>query len=290
MPDTEPDIYWDANPFLSYVNGHPDRLPTLDALLDKSSSGALKLYTSALSQVEVAFAASEQKRGSLNPEEGQKIASLWSDPRVVEIVEYHDGIGRQARALMRDAITRGWSLKPMDAIHLATAQWLLDNGYAVAEFHTHDRSLDKYGPIVGFRISEPHIIQPGLLYHYLPPRSRRPPTPPPPPPALAHSHARRSRRVMVTVRRSPPWERSDASRTVAPWTSAAPASALFHGAAARRRQTPVWAILQVLLQLSRPSLCPTDCPACRASATYKLQVQVRKFYAIWAVHGPTDSP
>lgn len=163
MPDTEPDIYWDANPFLSYVNGHPDRLPTLDALLDKSASGAFKLYTSGLSQVEVAFAASEQKRRSLDPEEEQKIESLWSDPGVVEIIEYHDGIGRQARTLMRDAITRGWSLKPMDAIHLATAQWLLDNGYAVAEFQTYDRSLDKYGPIVGFRICEPFIAQPGLL-------------------------------------------------------------------------------------------------------------------------------
>lgn len=163
MPDAEPDIYWDANPFLSYVNGYPDRLPTLDALLDKSVGGTFKLYTSALSQVEVAFATSEQRRRSLDPAEEQKIDSLWSAPGVVEIVEYHDGIGQQARALMRDAITHGWSLKPMDAIHLATAQWLLDYGYEVAEFHIYDRSPDKYGPIVGFRICEPYIVQLGLL-------------------------------------------------------------------------------------------------------------------------------
>lgn len=156
--------YWDANPFLSYVNGIPERLPVLDALLDDSASGnGSKIYTSAISQVEVAFAASEQKRRVLDPTEEQKIDSLWSSPGPVVLVEYHDDIGRQARDLMRQAISRGWSLKPLDAIHLATAQWLASAGFAVDEFHTYDGPLEKYAALVGFRICEPYTTEPRMI-------------------------------------------------------------------------------------------------------------------------------
>lgn len=161
MPDTF--IYWDANPFLSYINEHPDRMPTLDILLDGSADGNNTICTSAISQVEVAFAASEQQQRALDPQEEQKIDSLWSDPEAVALVEYHGGIGRQARTLMRDAIARGWSLKPLDAVHLATAMWLAQVGFQVDEFHTYDGALEKYAVIVGFTICEPHTAQPRML-------------------------------------------------------------------------------------------------------------------------------
>ena len=163
MPDSSINIYWDANPFLSYVNEHPERMPTLDALLESSADGNIKIYTSALSQVEVAFAASEQKQRALDPREEQKIDSLWSSPGTIEVVEFNNLIGQAARALIRGALPFSWSLKPADAIHLATAQWLLTAGFTVAEFHTYDRSLDKYGQIVGFKICEPYIAQPSML-------------------------------------------------------------------------------------------------------------------------------
>ena len=162
MPDTY--VYWDANPFLSYVNEYPGRMPTLDALLDSASSGGIKIYTSALSQVEVAFAASEQKQRVLEPREEQNIDAFWSAPDVIEVVEYHDGIGRQARALIREAIPKGWSLKPIDAIHLATAQWLVLAGFGVDEFHTYDRSLDKYAALVGFKVCEPYTPNPRMIF------------------------------------------------------------------------------------------------------------------------------
>lgn len=68
MPDTRRDLYWDANVFLSYINEMPDRIQVLNALLEDSTSdhGTIKLYTSELSRVEVAFAASEQKQRSLD--------------------------------------------------------------------------------------------------------------------------------------------------------------------------------------------------------------------------------
>ena len=104
-------------------------MPVLDVLLESSrSGGAVKLYTSMLTQVEVSFAASEQQKRILDPQVEQRITSLWSDPEAVVSVEYHEGIGQVAKGLIRDAITKGWGLKPLDAIHLATAQWLSSVG------------------------------------------------------------------------------------------------------------------------------------------------------------------
>lgn len=87
-------VYWDANAFLSYINGLPDRMPVLDALLGSSAGGSIQIYTSAISQVEVAFAASEQRQKALDADMERKINSLWDDPKAVVLVEYHDGIGR----------------------------------------------------------------------------------------------------------------------------------------------------------------------------------------------------
>ena len=68
MPDTPTIIYWDSSAFLSYVNEHPDRISTLEALLESSANGTIELYTSTISHVEVAFGASEQQRRRLDPE------------------------------------------------------------------------------------------------------------------------------------------------------------------------------------------------------------------------------
>ncbi len=95
MPDNNACIYWDANLFLSYINEHPDRILTLEALLGNSADGTVQVYTSALTTVEVAFAACEQQRRALDPVQEQKIDALWNDQDVVSIVEYHDAIGRK---------------------------------------------------------------------------------------------------------------------------------------------------------------------------------------------------
>ena len=163
MPEYPRIFYWDSCVFLSYVNGYPDRTPVLDVLLDESSKGSIKLHTSTLAQVEVAFSASEQKRKALDPLEEQRIDSLWADPEVLVSVEFHDGIGRVARGLMRNAIERGWSLRPLDAIHLATAQWLCDAGLNVEEFHTYDDRLPKYAAMLAFPILEPRVAQPRMI-------------------------------------------------------------------------------------------------------------------------------
>lgn len=138
-------------------------MPTLDALLQQSADGNKRIYTSALAQVEVAFAASEQQQRALDPEEESGIDGLWEDPNTIVVVEYQPEIGRRARALIREAITHGWSLKPLDAIHLATAQWLMNSGFPIAEFHTYDGQLERYSPVVGLEIREPCVEQPGMI-------------------------------------------------------------------------------------------------------------------------------
>ena len=158
-------VYWDSNTFLSYINELPDRAATLESLLDQSADiySPIKIYTSALSHVEVAFAASERERQTLDPEQERRIDGLWNDPDAVVSVEIHQDIINIAKSLIRESITRGRSLKPADAIHLATAQWLYDSGVAILEFHTYDQRLMGYSDMVGFEIVEPYTAQPSLI-------------------------------------------------------------------------------------------------------------------------------
>lgn len=156
MPDARRLIYWDTPVWLSYIQGILSRLPILDALLADSASnaGSIRIVASVLSQVEVAFLEQERSARVLDPDVEANIDRLWADRHAVQLVEYHEAIGREARSLIRMAMTKGWSLKPMDAIHLGTAKWS-----RVSEFQTYDNKLLKYSNDVGFPIVEPHAEQ-----------------------------------------------------------------------------------------------------------------------------------
>src|SRR3972149_3901715 len=134
-------VYWDANVWQSYINGEPDRLVVIDDLLSESAKddGAVRLFTSEVSKVEVAFVTYEQRSGNLDPKVEEAIDALWSDRSALDVVEYHARLSIESRSLIRLAVGKSWSLKPMDAIHLATAKWL-----HVDEFHTYDDKLFKF--------------------------------------------------------------------------------------------------------------------------------------------------
>ena len=121
------------------------------------------MYSSAIARVEVAFGAAEKEGKALDTAIEQRIDNLWADPGAIVTVDYHDGIGRISRQLMREGITIGWSLKTVDAIHLATARWLSDVNNQEIEFHTYSKDLPRYTPMVGFSILEPYTPQPYLL-------------------------------------------------------------------------------------------------------------------------------
>lgn len=161
--DTPKPIYWDSNCFLAYVNAEANRVDVLAALLASSARGDIELYASAVSQAEVAFSDSERRRRMLDPETERRIDDMLRNPRIATLVDFNDSIGRTARSMTRAAVARGWSLKPMDAIHLATARWLRGANVGVDEFHTYDDRLFRYADICGFRILEPYVERPDSL-------------------------------------------------------------------------------------------------------------------------------
>ncbi len=164
MPDQSRAIYWDSCVFLSYINGMAERLPSLEALLALSSSGSGgKIYTSELAQVEVAYAISEREQRRLDAATEERIDALWTDSSAIVLVEVHSSISSLARRFIREGLAKNWDLKPADAIHIATAQWISQAGLPLEEFHTYDQRLFRYGPDVGFNILEPYTPQPNLL-------------------------------------------------------------------------------------------------------------------------------
>jgi predicted nucleic acid-binding protein len=158
MPDLAL-VYWDANVFLSYVNGIEERLPVIDVLLNKSGRTDLQIITSALSIVEVAFAKIEQDNRAPDEETEAKITALWEPRSPVQIVEFYPLLAMEARALIRQALPHGWSLKPLDAMHLATARRV-----GAEKFHTYDDGLAKFAEIAGFPIGPPAVEQEELPY------------------------------------------------------------------------------------------------------------------------------
>ncbi len=153
-----PRIYWDACVFLSYVNEYADRVPDIEGLLAEAKRGDIEIITSTASIVEVAFGAAEQAQRTLSEETEAKINRLWEPASPIIMVEFHTLIAQAAQQLMRGGVPEGWSLKPIDAVHLATARRM-----AADAFHTYDGALRKWAATVGYPIGQPNPTSPRLL-------------------------------------------------------------------------------------------------------------------------------
>lgn len=149
-------IYWDSCCFISFLNGDPARVGVLgDLVRTAAGKGAQNLLTSALSQVEVAYVASEKLTRQLDPSEEKRIDDMWGDRDALSVVEIHDGITRRARELMRNAMQQNVPLKPPDAIHMATAEYVRAD-----ELHTYDQRMQQAGvTLVAFPVVNPRIDQ-----------------------------------------------------------------------------------------------------------------------------------
>lgn len=154
MADEVPLFYWDADVFLSYIEEVSERLPDIDALLETAEKGNIEIITSTFTIVEVAFHKFEKDKKALDLEMEEKIGKLWTSPAPVKLVEFHMLVAEKAKGLIRGGLPEGWSLKPGDAIHLATAQHM-----NVKAFHTYNDELDKYAERVGFSVERPLIGQ-----------------------------------------------------------------------------------------------------------------------------------
>lgn len=159
MPDEPRRIYRDSCVFLHYIEGTAAWMPILDSLLEEASeSKELVIFTSSVSITEVAFAQAEKEGKALDAEIEDAIDALWNDRTVVKLVEFSETIAREARKLLRRAVADGRHLKPMDAIHLATAQ-----NRAVGDFHTTDERLQKGWQDLGFTVRDPFTQKPKLF-------------------------------------------------------------------------------------------------------------------------------
>jgi predicted nucleic acid-binding protein len=125
-------VYWDACVFLSLIEGHKDRLPTLQAILGDMDKGNVEIFTSALSITEVAFAKSEKDGKALDKSIAKKIDKLWMPQSPFRIVDVYRSITKEAKDLVRSAMAAGIPIKPADAIHLTTAKRIQ------ADFQSYD--------------------------------------------------------------------------------------------------------------------------------------------------------
>lgn len=153
MPEAQL-IYWDACVFLSYINGVADRVDDVEGLLQLAEKGSIRLITSVATVVEVAMSETERTGDLLDPDAEVKIAALWQPPSPITLVDFHPLIAAGALRLIREGVPKGWRLKPLDAIHLATAQ-----RQGVDEIHTYSADWDRYAPILGCKISRPFLKQ-----------------------------------------------------------------------------------------------------------------------------------
>lgn len=164
MPVTKNEFYyWDSCVFLSYIAKTPERIATLDALWEQVDKNPhQRILTSSLSIIEVAYASGDGRPKRRSFEEETAIDRLWNDPSI-QLIELFPQLLYQSRSLMRNALSEGWSIKPYDAVHLATAHWASQQIGKVHELHTYDEKLFKYSPFIGnLTICEPHILQPRL--------------------------------------------------------------------------------------------------------------------------------
>jgi len=157
MPEV-PRLYWDANVFLSYVDGDPDRLAHIDAIIKEAEEGNAEIVTSTASITEVAFGSVEMDRRALDSEIQAAIEGLWLPSSPFKLAEVSVLVVEGARAIMRNAVAAGTKVpKPMDAIHLSTARRL-----SVNEFQSYDEPLRKIAVRTGLPAAEPSSSSPLL--------------------------------------------------------------------------------------------------------------------------------
>ncbi|MBZ0304807.1 MAG: type II toxin-antitoxin system VapC family toxin [Anaerolineae bacterium] len=155
-------VYCDANVFLAYFNAEKERIMILDQLFEEiQKDNQRKIVTSVVSITEVSHVAEERNRNQLDKEVYDALESFWGDTSLIEFVDFSEVIARQARDLIRQAISLKYVLRTNDAIHLTSAKYV-----DVSECFTYDHKLHKFSTIMNYDIREPYINSPKLPLTY----------------------------------------------------------------------------------------------------------------------------
>lgn len=159
--------YLDSCVFIDYFSERSGRIEVLDNIIDEViREPNRKLITSSIAITEVAYVYQEKMERVLDPDVIAKMDAFWNDHSIIEIVEFSPFIGRVARQMEREKLIQygpDVKLTPLDAIHLATHQFISHNGRKVDHFFTYDRKLiEEFGPLFGIHACEPFVFQPEL--------------------------------------------------------------------------------------------------------------------------------
>jgi predicted nucleic acid-binding protein len=144
--------YWDSSVFVAYFNDEPGRADIIESLLNDGTEGRLTIITSAFACVEV-LKLKDQKH--LSKENEEMISDFFEYP-FIKLVDATRGVCVAARHL----IWKYPSLKPKDAVHLASALAYVDREYLDVLFSYDTDFLSLDGAITQrFHIKEPYIEQ-----------------------------------------------------------------------------------------------------------------------------------
>lgn len=117
-------IYCDANIFLAYFNAEAGRVEILDQLFEEiQQDNQRKIITSVVSITEVSHVAGEKLRNRLDQQVFDNLENFWGDSSLIEFVDFNELLARQARDLIRKAISLKYSLRTNDAMHLVSAKY-----------------------------------------------------------------------------------------------------------------------------------------------------------------------
>lgn len=151
-------VYCDANIFLAYFNAEAGRVEILDQLFEEiQQDNQRKIITSVVSITEVSHVAGEKLRNRLDQQVFDNLENFWGDSSLIEFVDFNELLARQARDLIRKAISLKYSLRTNDAMHLVSAKYA-----GASECFTYDRGLHKYSSILDISIKEPFVNSPRL--------------------------------------------------------------------------------------------------------------------------------
>ena len=124
------DIYVDSCVHVSYLNGNFARTPHIEALYRQARAGEVTLYTSTVALTEVSYILGQLTADNSGEIQDRRIDRILRNGRLVKLVNFNQAIAVAARQLVRESAERRRrqgrmmerALKPLDAIHLASAQ------------------------------------------------------------------------------------------------------------------------------------------------------------------------
>ena len=156
-----PKVYWDSCVFLSLIEATPERIATIEFLVNEAETGRLEIWTSLFTIAEVAYIKRSKDPIVVDASAQSKIDKLWMPGSVFKMMEPHLGIMVSSAAIVRDARLAGFGLQAKDSIHLATAKEC-----GITQLHPYDGFNKKWGQVretFGINVSHPKTERPSVF-------------------------------------------------------------------------------------------------------------------------------